>query len=168
MSTLSEMHVIDFPGFSTVVVRGPGQSVDGLHHFMDTSFRALGAAMGQGVFAPAGPAFALYRGMTGQGLGESVDLEVGYPVDAPPAGRTARPARCRRPGAPPAGRLAVARHTGPYELLPEAWAAFLKALRADGHEPGDLCWEAYDTEPGPDVDPETLVTGLAVPVRTVA
>lgn len=26
-------------------------------------------------------------------------------------------------------------------------------------------WEAYDTEPGPDVDPETLITGLAVPVK---
>ena len=168
MSTLSEMHVIDFPGFPTVVVRGPGQSVDGLHHFMDTSFRALGAAMGQGVFAPAGPAFALYRGMTGQGLGESVDLEVGHPVDAPPAAPLDVDGVRVESSSLPAGRLAVAKHTGPYELLPEAWEAFLNALRADGHEPGDLCWEAYDTEPGPDVDPETLVTGLAVPVRTVA
>ena len=58
--------------------------------------------------------------------------------------------------------------TGPYELLPEAWGAFIDALRADGHAPEDVCWEAYDTEPGPDVDPETLVTGLAVPVRDAA
>ncbi|MCG7423298.1 GyrI-like domain-containing protein [Micrococcus sp. ACRRV] len=68
----------------------------------------------------------------------------------------------------PAGSLGVAKHTGPYELLSEAWPAFLDALRENGHEPGGLCWEAYDTPPTPDTDPETLVTGLAVPVRPAA
>lgn len=85
MSTLSEMHVIDFPGFPTVVVHSPGQAMGTLPQFMDTAFRALGAAVQRGAFAPAGPAFSKYRGLTG-GSGEapeSVDLEVGYPVDVP-------------------------------------------------------------------------------------
>ena len=167
MSTLSEMHVIDFPGFPTVVVRGPEQPVADLPAFMDTSFRALGAAMGRGVFAPAGPAFSLCRGILGGGLGETADLEVGHPVDVPLAAAVEVDGVRVEPSSLPAARLAVAKHTGPYELLPEAWGAFLDALRADGHEPEDPCWEAYDTEPGPDVDPQTLVTGLAVPVRSV-
>ncbi|ACS31732.1 AraC family transcriptional regulator [Micrococcus luteus] len=166
MSTLSEMHVIDFPGFPTVVVRGPEQSTADLPGFMDSSFRAIGQAVRQGAFAPAGPAFALYRGILGDGLGETVDLEVGHPVDVPLAGPLEVDGVRVEPSSLPTGRLAVAQHTGPYDLLPEAWGAFLDALRADGHEPGDLCWEAYDTEPGPDVDPATLVTGLAVPVRS--
>lgn len=116
MSTLSEMQVIDFPGFPTAVVRSPDQATAGLAQFMDTAFRALGAALQEGAVTPA-------------------------------------------------GRLAVAKHTGPYDLLPEAWGAFLDALCADGHEPEDLCWESYETRPTPDVDPETLVTGLAVRVR---
>lgn len=168
MSALSEMHVIDFPGFPTVVVRSPDQATADLPRFMDSAFRALSAATGQGGFAPAGPAFSLYRGITGTGLGETVDLEVGYPVDVPLAAAVEVDGVRVEPSSLPATRLAVAKHTGPYELLPEAWGAFIDALRADGHAPEDVCWEAYDTEPGPDVDPETLVTGLAVPVRDAA
>lgn len=164
MSALSEMHVIDFPGFPTAVVRSPDQATAGLAQFMDTAFSALGAALQEGAVTPAGPAFSLYRGIISGGMGESVDLEVGYPVDVALAAGEVDGVRVE-PSELPAGRLAVAKHTGPYDLLPEAWGAFLDALRAGGHEPEDLCWESYETRPTPDVDPETLVTGLAVPVR---
>ena len=57
VSTLSEITVIDFPGFPTVVVHSPGQAMGTLPQFMDTAFRALGAAvqalaqLGQGAAA---------------------------------------------------------------------------------------------------------------------
>ena len=72
MSTLSETHVIDFPGFPTVVVHSPGQAMGTLPQFMDTAFRALGAAVQRGAFAPAVPAFSKYRGQTG-GSGEAAE-----------------------------------------------------------------------------------------------
>ncbi|MBD4601628.1 AraC family transcriptional regulator, partial [Xanthomonas citri pv. citri] len=92
------------------------QSTADLPGFMDSSFRAIGQAVRQGAFAPAGPAFALYRGILGDGLGETVDLEVGHPVDVPLAGPLEVDGVRVEPSSLPTGRLAVAQHTGPYDL----------------------------------------------------
>lgn len=165
MSTLTDLHVIDFPGFPTVVVRGVDQRTDELHAFMDTAFRALGAGAARGLFVPAGPAFSKYEGLGESGLGDVVDLETGYPVDVPLAGPVEVDGVRLEPSSLPAGRLGIAKHHGPYDALPLAWDAFLTALRDDGHVPGEVFWEAYDTEPTPDTDPADLITGLAVPVR---
>lgn len=165
MSTLSPVQVIDFPGSPTAVVRGEGQPMAEIHSFMDAAFSALGAAIGRGDLRPAGPAFARYEGDVRQDLGELVDLEVGFPVEAPLAGPLAGEGARVEPSSLPACSLAIARHTGPYEGLPQAWPEFIGQVEALGHVPGDLFWEAYETQPGPDVDPTTLVTGLAIPLR---
>lgn len=165
MDTLTDLQVIDFPGFPTVVVRGTGQVTSQLHTFMDAAFSALGASAGRGLFTPAGPAFSKYEGLGEDGLDQTVDLEVGFPVDVPLAEAVEVDGVRLEPSSLPASRLGIARHHGPYDGLGQAWSAFLAALREAGHQPGQVCWEAYDTEPTPDMDPADLVTGLAVPVR---
>lgn len=69
MSTLSEITVIDFPGFPTAVVRSGQVSMDELPAFVDRAHPALGQAAEQGSFTPAGPAFSLYRGFGEAGSG---------------------------------------------------------------------------------------------------
>lgn len=165
MSTLSPVQVIDFPGFPTAVVRGTAEPTADMHAFMDAAFTALGAAIARGELHPAGPAFARYEGDVRLGLGAHVDLEVGFPLEAPLPAPLGGEGVQVQPSALPACRLAIARHTGPYEGLPQAWPEFLAQVQELGLEPADLFWEAYDTPPGPDVDPATLVTGLAIPLR---
>lgn len=165
MSTLSDVQVNDFPGFPTVVVRAVDEPTADLRSLMDRAFGALGDAIQRGVLRPAGPAFSRYDGDVLQGLGDTVTLEVGFPVDAPlqaPVDVDGVPVEA---SSLPACRLATAKHTGPYEGLPQAWPEFVAQVLELGHQPGDLFWEAYDTQPGPDVDPATLVTGLAIPLR---
>lgn len=171
MSTLQPLETIDFPGADTVVVRFRGQTLDRMHEAMDHAFGLLGEAIQAGRFRPAGPAFARYEGDVRQGLCDGVDLEVGFPVDTPLKAGTAdgEPAgegeRAVVGSSLPACRLAITRHHGSYEQLPQAWGEFVAEIEARGLVPADLFWEAYDTEPGPDVDPADLITGLAVPLR---
>lgn len=164
-TTLSDVQVIDFPGFPTAVVRGVDQPTADMHTFMDSAFTALGGAIARGEVTPVGPAFSRYDGDVRHGLGDTVDLEVGFPLAAPLAGPVEMDGVRVEPSSLPACRLATAKHTGPYEGLPQAWPAFITQVQELGGEPGDVFWEAYDTEPGPGVDPATLVTGLAVPVH---
>ena len=161
--TLSDPEIIDFPGFPTAAVRYVDHPIDRMPEAMDRAFAALGAAMGRGEVRPTGPAFARYESAPGA----TASFETGFPVEEPLPGPLTVDGVEIVPSELPATRLATAKHTGAYDGLGAAWQEFLGRLRADGHGPGFPFWEAYDTEPGPDVDPATLVTGLAVPVGPV-
>lgn len=163
MSTITDPEYIDFPGTPTAVVRREALPVAEMVEFMDSTFRALGAAIGAGLVAPTGPAFSRYD----TEFTDTVTIEAGFPIAEPLAG----PIEAAEPGGPtvvgsslPACELATAKHIGPYDGLPEAWAEFAGRIAASGRALGMPVWEAYDTEPTPDTDPATLVTGLAVPV----
>lgn len=157
---LSDPEIIDFPGFPTAVVRFADHPMDQMHVAMDTAFTALKAAMDRGEVQPSGPAFARYESTPGA----TATFETGFPLDAPLAEPVAVEGAEIVPSELPATRLAIAKHTGSYDGLGQAWQDFLAAVRAQGLTPGLPFWEAYDTEPGPDVDPAELITGLAVPV----
>lgn len=152
---------IDFPGSRTVVVRFSELPVSRMPEAMDRAYRALGEAMQQGAFRPAGPAFSRYESVPG----ETATFETGFPVEDPLAeAMTVGDVRIV-PSELPACTLAISQHVGPYEGLGESWRSFVDQVESAGRTTLMPFWEAYDTEPGPDVDPETLITELAVPVK---
>lgn len=157
---ISTPEVIDFPGFPTVVVRYRDWPMSDMPAAMDRAFRALGRAIGEGSFQPTGPAFARYE----QAPGETADFETGFPVDSPLAENIVVDGVHVITSELPACRLAITKHTGAYDGLGQAWGAFMSAIAEQGLTPGLPFWEAYDTEPTPEMDPAELITGLAVPV----
>ena len=167
MADITTPEIIDFPGSPTAVVRAEGLEVAEIAAYMDETFAALTQAIENGDITPAGPAFCRYdTAMVPDETGQlpPLDLEAGFPLaSALDAALTIGGVRID-PSQLPACQLAVTKHTGPYDGLGEAWEQFTQALVDDGYSLGMPYWEAYDTEPTPDTDPATLVTGLAVPV----
>ncbi|WP_282852194.1 GyrI-like domain-containing protein [Gulosibacter sediminis] len=160
MSQLDSQDIIDFPGTPTVVVRVTDYPVAEMPQFMDPAFTALGEAIAAGVFVPVGPAFSRHEYVPT----ETASFEVGFPVTAP----LHEPVTFRDyevvPSELPAGRIAIAKHRGGYHSLGDSWGAFMQWVEQQGLTAGLPFWEAYDTEPTPDMNPDDLITGLAVPV----
>ncbi|WP_269928519.1 GyrI-like domain-containing protein [Kocuria massiliensis] len=158
----SDVEYIEFPGFPTAVVRFREYPMHDMPAAMDRAFSALGRAIGEGAFTPTGPAFARHEVRPS----DTATFEVGFPVDAPlPSNTTINGVEIVNSELPACATLATTKHHGPYDGLAASWQSFMEAIDADGKSPLLPFWEAYDTEPGPDVDPETLITGLATPVE---
>ena len=152
--TTMEPELVDAEPVTTAVVRG-AVPASGLTGFFDASFRELvTTTTAQGV-ALLGPAFALYRGP----FEETVDLEVGFPVD-----RSVRAEGNVVASELPGGRVAMLTHSGGYDGLGEAWARLASWLSEQGRIPADERWESYVTQPSPDMDPRDLRTELHWPV----
>jgi len=65
----------------------------------------------------------------------------------------------------PAGLTAVAVHGGPYDKLPETFAAFEKWIAAQGHACTGPPWEVYVTDPAEHPDTADWRTEIYWPVR---
>ena len=105
---------------------------------------------------PKGPVFAHHFRME-PGV---FDFEIGVPVDKPirGAGRVKR-------GELPAARVARTVYSGGYEGLPDAWGAFDKWLKQEGHGQADDLWEVYAVGPDRTDDPSQWRTELNRPLR---
>lgn len=150
----------------TAAVRADGIAVGELQTLFDDAFPALHPALEAAGHPPAGAAFVLYRGFSGDR--SLCDVEVGFPLAAPLASPIAAPlsdGRTLRIVASelPAGKVASALHVGPHDGLPAAWDAFTTELTAAGHAPGLPCWEVYLTMPEQG-DPAEVRTGLNIRV----
>lgn len=123
-------------------VMGPGYS-----ELMDTI-----AAQG---IAPAGPWFTHHLSMNP----ETFDFELGVPVGAPiaPTGRV-------QAGELPAGTVARAVYSGPYEGLGDAWAEFEAWIAAQKCAPAPDLWERYVAGPESSPDPASWRTELYRPL----
>ena len=152
--TTTEPELVDEEPATTAVVRAV-VPVAGLTGFFDSSFRELVTTTTEQGVALLGPAFALYRGP----FAETVDLEVGFPVD-----RVVRAQGNVLASELPGGRLARMTHAGAFDGLGEAWARLADWARAQGHAPGAQRWESYVTQPSPDMDPRDLRTELFWPI----
>nr|WP_281371435.1 GyrI-like domain-containing protein [Petropleomorpha daqingensis] len=97
----------------------------------------------------------MYRGP----FAETVDLEVGFPVD-----RQVRATGNVVAGGLPGGRLARVTHSGSFDGLGDAWARLAAWLDEQGLSPSSERWEVYVTQPSPDMDPRDLRTDLFWPV----
>ena len=152
-----EMTVLDAPEVPTVVNVAHDYPMDRMTEIFDSTFTALFPALGQHGIQPVGPAFSLHARMPM----ETVDFEVGIPVDRPLAqAMTSESGLTLSPSRLPGGRIAVISHTGSYDGLGQAWERFMQAVAASGEQPRLPFWELYVTEPGPDTDPATLRTDL--------
>ena len=117
------------------------------HEMMTAIGPAVGELMSvlaaQGV-EPVGAVFAHHFRMPT----DSFDFELGVKVTAPlsPAGRV-------KPGELPAGKVARATYTGPYDGLGGAWGELLGWIEAGRHKQGTDFWELYSV--GPQSTPDT-------------
>ncbi len=139
---------------TTATVRGVVATAE-LAGFFDRAFTALNEVLAAQGVAPVGPAFGLYRGP----LGETADVEVGFPVDG-----AVRPERDVRPSTLPGGRVARLVHAGGFDGLSTSWERLGSWIAERGLTPGEVVWEVYLTEPSPKMDPDELRTQLNWPV----
>ncbi len=149
-----EIELRELPVQPTVVIRATaspsklpalfGESIGALHGYL--------ASLG---IQPAGPPFARYF----EFREDSIDLEIGLPVPAAVAGLGDIEA-----SALPAGRVALTWHIGPYEALPEAYAAIEAWIADHGLASAGPIWEVYWSDPQAEPDPAHWCTQMMQPV----
>lgn len=105
---------------------------------------------------PVGMPFSIYHSMEGN----AVELECGMPVGSRMNG-TPRV----HPGELRCGTTATVTHMGPYEGLPNTWAALTEWIRSQGLEAAGAPWEVYVTDPGAEPDQSKWRTDIFFPVR---
>ena len=151
----AEPALVDLPATPTAVVAAVVPS-DELVALFDRSFGQVAAVIADQAIGIAGPAFALYHGAPG----ETVDLEIGFPV-----GRAVLPDSQVRSGELPGGRVARLVHHGAFDQLGSSWERLRGWIVEQGLTPRRDLWEVYLTEPSPDMDPADLRTELNWPVE---
>jgi len=65
----------------------------------------------------------------------------------------------------PGGDVATTIHEGPYETLPDAWAALEGWIASEGLTVAGAPWESYLTDPAETPDPKDWKTEICWPVR---
>jgi len=128
--------------------------MDALTDFFGRAFGTVMAAAQKQGAAPAGPPFALYRGIPG----ETVDVEAGFPM----AG-SFRDADGVAAGTLPETDALEAVHVGPYDTLENTYNAVLGQMQAEGLTPADTMWEYYLSDPETEPDPEKWQTRVIWP-----
>jgi len=123
---------------------------------MGTAFGQVMQYLTQAGVQIAGPAIGYYEQLGN----ERFDVRSGFIVAAPIEGNgTVQPFEL------PAGKVATTVHVGPYETLPEAYAALAEQSKALGEEieMGAPMWEEYLT--GPETPPGQTQTVIYWPVK---
>ncbi|HEY6344741.1 MAG TPA: GyrI-like domain-containing protein [Bryobacteraceae bacterium] len=64
----------------------------------------------------------------------------------------------------PGGPVASTIHTGPYDQLPNAYAAVEQWIKSQGFTPGGAPWESYLTDPAEHPDPKDWKTEVLWPI----
>lgn len=142
------------------VVRHSGLRLSGLSDVFDPAYAALGRAIADASFSPAGPALAVYHG---DPMGV-FDLEIGFPVTAPLSEVLSVDGVEIAPSALPAGPALAASHIGAYDGLGPAWGRLYGDV-AQRQRRGTGDWiEIYVTDPR-SAAPAELRTDLVL--RTV-
>lgn len=167
---VSGIRLLRAPAVPTAVVRADDVPMATIAGLFDAVFgTAFPAAFARGL-TPAGPAFALYTRLT-DGADAVADVEIGFPLDGPllaqiDAELVEVDGLRVVASVLPAADVAVTSHLGGFDGLGRAWGEFLGEIGAMGWAPGVPFWEAYVTEPSPDMDPADLRTDLYCVVRT--
>ncbi len=143
----------------TVVRMATEVAPDEMPSIFDETFSTLVPALREHGVEIAGPALSLHHRMPGA----TMTFEVGFPVATPLDGELEAGGITFYPSSMPATQIATISHLGGYDGLPRAWGDLMQQVAADDRRPALPFWEVYVSEPGPDVDPATLRTDLALP-----
>lgn len=150
MSTFTIQDLPELP----IAARRRTVPLEGLRDFFDATLPAVWRAIETQGLRPNGPPLARYRGTPG----ETVDIEVGFPVVGFTATDDVHAATL------PGGPCGVAIHVGPYDTLGTTWGELAEWGRAQGfHRRDDQCWEIYLSDPGT-TPPGAWRTQLVQPV----
>jgi effector-binding domain-containing protein len=137
------------------VVRHHGVSVADLRDLFDAGYAAIGALIGTGAVAVAGPPLAVYRGDPD----DRFDLEIGFPVSTP-VDDPIQAGDLQVVGSTlPAGPALAATHLGAYDDLGAAWG---RLAQTPGVTPTGPWIEVYVSDPR--TDPAPLRTDLLLPI----
>ncbi|PPG33320.1 GyrI-like domain-containing protein [Pseudoclavibacter sp. RFBB5] len=139
------------------VARYDNVSMGDLRALFDTTFQAMGAAIGADKVHPAGPALAVYHGDPSQ----TFDVEIGFPVTESVREKIIVGDIAIQNSWLPAGPAAGATHLGSFDGLGESWGRLMQDVADSGEAPGSMV-EIYVTEPSPDMNPDDLRTDLIV------
>jgi AraC family transcriptional regulator len=127
---------------------------------IQSSLRAVGMYAQRNGVAFAGAPFARFISM-GPGL---ITMETGMPIAV--AVETIPNDDGVKAITLPGGLVATGIHTGPYDLLPDAWGFMHQWMEANHHTPGsEAPWESYITDPGQIPDPKDWKTELFWPLQ---
>jgi effector-binding domain-containing protein len=135
-----DVKIVELPEQPTAVIREQ-VAMNALPDFFGRAFAEVSMAMEAQSMQPAGPPFALYRGMPTA----TVDVEAGFP-----ASTTIAAVDGVRAGTLPACRAVQAMHVGSYDTLVTTYEAVKQRMREEGLEASDDMWEYYLSDPSTD------------------
>lgn len=152
--TLSEIEVRSQPAQSTMTIRRriSMQETDRIPGWIGATFEAIQRASSQ----PTGMPFVRTLSMDA----DEMDIEVGWPVQAPLDGDAEV-----QPGTLPGGPVAVASYFGPYHEIGPAYEAIQAWCAEHDHEIAGSPWESYFTDPNEEPDPSKWRTDIHFPIR---
>ncbi|MDC7235260.1 MAG: GyrI-like domain-containing protein [Spirochaetales bacterium] len=148
------MEIKDVKAQKTLMIRLT-TPVSSISDVMGEVYTELGAYMGRKGIDFAGAPYAMYYNMDM----EALDVEMGFPVagDPPVEGRIQR-------GELPAGKIAAAVHTGPYDKLEETYTKLMAYVKEQGLESEEWMYEFYLNSPM-EVAPADLKTEICFPLK---
>jgi effector-binding domain-containing protein len=129
--------------------------IDGLPKLLGESYGKIAGYLAELGEGPTGAPFAAYFNMDMQDL----DVEIGFPVSKPLAGRDDIQA-----SEVPGGKLGVAIHTGRYGDIAPAYDALTEFVKEQGHEPTGVSYEFYLNDPE-ETPQEQLLTQIVFPLK---
>lgn len=154
-----EIHELTPKPTAAVRVTAPTSELADL---FDTHLPAIGERVADLGAEPSGPPYARYHSF-GE---EQVDVEIGIPLTRPlpnvPALAEVPPGELGA-GTLPGGHAAVTVHRGPYDGLPETYAALEAWIGEQGRSAGGAPWESYVDMPT-EVDEADLRTEIVWPL----
>ena len=162
MTTTYEVRMADLQEQRAAVVCGR-LTMDRIAEFLGGAFAEVMQSVSAQGLHPAGPPFARYRFLDGQGVAAGgqveLDIEAGFPVSG-----TLTPTGRGEASTLPGGHVATTLHVGSYDALGAAYDAAQQFLTDEGYEVAGAPWECYLD--GPDVpEPRTEVFMPCRPLR---
>jgi effector-binding domain-containing protein len=144
----------DQPAQPTLSIRAR-TPVEELPALLGESYGKIATYLAELGESPTGAPFAAYYNMDMQDL----DVEVGFPVAKPLAGKNEIQA-----SQVPGGQLASILHVGPYSDIAPAYEALAEYVKEQGREPTGISYEFYLNDPQK-TPPAELHTQVLFPLQ---